>query len=118
MSRKHPTPDSFIYAFGGIKTAIKNEPNFKFQLIVAFLTLALGYYLQLSTTEFAVLILVICLVLVLELINTALEALIDISSPNIHPKAKISKDVAAASVLIATLASILIGVLIFLPKIF
>ena len=118
MSRKHPTPDSFIYAFSGIKTAIKNEPNFKFQLIVAFLTLALGYYLQLSTTEFAILILVICIVLVLELINTALEALIDISSPNIQPKAKIAKDVAAASVLVAALTSILIGVLLFLPKIF
>ena len=117
MSRKHPTPESFEYALSGIKTAIKNEPNFKFQLIVAFLTLALGYYLQLSTTEFAILILVICMVLVLELINTALESLIDISSPDIHPKAKIAKDVAAASVLIAALTSIFIGVLLFLPKI-
>jgi diacylglycerol kinase len=117
MSRKHPTPESFEYALGGIKTAIKNEPNFKFQLLVAFLTLALGYYLQLSTTEFAILILIICIVLVLELINTALEALVDISSPDIHPKAKIAKDVAAASVLVAALASVFVGVLLFLPKI-
>jgi diacylglycerol kinase len=118
MSRKHPTPESFEYAFNGLKTAIKNEPNFKFQLLVAFLALALGYYLKLSTVEFAILILVICIVLVLELINTALEALIDIASPNIHPKAKVAKDVAAASVLIAAMTSILIGILLFLPKIF
>ncbi len=118
MSRKHPTPESFEYAFSGIKTAIKNEPNFKFQLIIAFLALVLGFYLELSTFEFAILVLIICIVLVLELINTSLEALLDVISPKAHPKVKIAKDVAAASVLIAAFASVLIGALLFLPKIF
>ena len=118
MSRKHPTPESFVYAFGGIKLAFKNEPNFKFHIIAAIIAIILGILLKLNSIEFAILILTICMVLMLELINTTLEALVDIVSPEIHPKARIAKDVSAAAVLIASLGSLAIGAILFLPKIF
>lgn len=89
----------------------------KVHFLLAFLAIALAFILKLSSTEWAVLILTIGLVLTLELVNTSLEEIVNIVSPEIQEKARIAKDVAAASVLISALVSILVACFLFLPKI-
>lgn len=117
MSRKRTLVSSFSFAWDGIKEAFQNEPNFRIHIIVAILASLMGFYFKISQSEWMVLLLTITTVIVLELINTAIEAIVDIASPKINKLAKIAKDVSAAAVLIASLASILIGVIIFVPKI-
>jgi len=109
--------NSFKYAFEGLYTTLKTQKNFKIQIGLGILAVLLGLILKLSLLEWLVLIITINLVLILELINTSLESIVDLVSPEIHPKAKIAKDVAAAAVLISSITSILIGTFIFLPKI-
>lgn len=117
MSKFHSTKKSFIYAFDGIKLTFKNEPNFRIQLILALLSTFFGIILNISQTEWLILITVIFMVLLLELINSSLEALVDLVSPEINEKAKIAKDTAAGAVLVASILSLVIGIVIFLPKI-
>ena len=117
MSKLHSTKKSFIYAFEGIKLTYKNEPNFRIQLILALLSTFLGIVLSISQTEWLILITVIFMVLLLELINSSLEALVDLVSPEINEKAKIAKDTAAGAVLVSSILSLVIGIIIFLPKI-
>ena len=81
------------------------------------LAVILGWAVKLNFAEWLDLVIVISLVLILELINTSLEAIVDLVSPEIRDTAKVAKDVAAGTVLIASLASVIIGVLLFLPKI-
>ncbi len=76
---------------------------------------ALGLWLRISRTEWAVIIFTIALVLILEGLNTAVEAAIDLASPEIHPRAKAAKDLAAGMVLIAAMASVGVGLLILGP---
>lgn len=83
--------------------------------ILAFI---LGWIFKISSQEWFDLIIVIASVLILELINTAVESIVDMISPEIQPKAKIAKDVSAGAVLVASAASVAVGALIFLPKIF
>lgn len=78
----------------------------------------LGIVLKISVSEWFNLIVVIAFVLILELINTAVEAMVDMISPEIQEKAKIAKDVSAGAVLISSIAAFLVGAIIFLPKIF
>lgn len=75
--------------------------------------ISFGLWLRISRIEWAILTLTVAIVWAAEFINTALEAIVDLASPDIHPLAKVGKDVAAAAVLIAALASILIGFLLF-----
>ncbi len=82
------------------------------------LVIVLGFVLNLSSIEWAILIITIGLVLISEFINTSLEQIVDIVSPEKQEKAKIAKDVAAASVLVSAIVSILVAVFLFLPKIF
>lgn len=118
MSKKHPLSKSFAYAFEGLEVAFKNEPNFRIQIIIAISSLFLAIILKLSLLEIAILILTIGFVLVLELINTALEALVDLVNEEIRPKAKIAKDVSAAAVLLSAILSVAVGAFLFLPKLF
>ena len=82
------------------------------------LVIVLGFVLNLSSIEWAILLITIGLVLISEFINTSLEQIVDIVSPEKQEKAKIAKDVAAASVLVSAIVSILVAVFLFLPKIF
>jgi diacylglycerol kinase len=118
MSKKHSLSKSFAYAFEGLAAAFKNEPNFRIQAIIAILSLFLAIILRFSPTEMSILILTIGFVLVLELINTTLEALVDLVSPEIKDKAKLAKDISAAAVLLSTILSVVVGVFLFLPKLF
>lgn len=116
MSLRHSVIKSFPYAISGLKTAFKNEPNFRIHTLAAFLAILTGYFLKLTPLELAVLILTIGIVITLELINTMLEALVDLVSPEIKPAAKIAKDVSAGAVLVSAIVSVFIGLLLFLPK--
>jgi len=118
MSKKHPTPESFKFAFQGIKTTFDNEPNFKIQLLLGFFSIILGITLKITNTEWLILSTVIFMVLLLELINSSIEALVDLISPERNEKAKIAKDTAAGAVLVASILSLVVGAILFLPKIF
>jgi diacylglycerol kinase len=117
MSKTHSTVKSFSYAFQGIRTAIKNEPNFRIHITIASIALILGLILRLAPSEWIILFFTIAFVLILELVNTSLEALVDIVSPELQPKAKVAKDVVAAAVLVSAILSLIIGLFLFLPKI-
>lgn len=117
MSKTHSTLISFSYAFSGIKIALKNEPNIRIHLVLAFVASILAYFLNFSPTEWVILAFTIAFVLILELINTTLEAIVDIVSPEVSQQAKIAKDVSAAAVFISALLSVIIGAFLYLPKI-
>ncbi len=116
MGLHHSTPKSFIYAFQGIKTALKQEPNFRIQILIGIIALILGILLKISTLEWLILSFTIFYVLTLELINTVMEAFVNLVSPQYQYFAKIAKDVSAACVLLAALLSVVVGFIIFLPK--
>lgn len=108
---------SFGFAFEGIVTEFKKGRNFRIQICMGVIASILGFVLNISNDEWFDLIIVIASVLILELINTAIEQMVDLISPEISPKAKIAKDVSAGAVLVASAASVAVGILIFLPKI-
>lgn len=117
MESKHSIFKSFGFAFEGLKTAFSKGRNFKIQFSLGALAIVLGIILKISIFEWLDLTLVIASVLILELLNTSMEAIVDLVSPEVHPKAKIAKDVSAAAVLIASIGAVVIGGLLFIPKI-
>ncbi len=117
MGLEHSTVKSFRYAFQGVNSALKNEPNFRIHIITACAALLAGLILKLNTLEWLFLTFTIFYVLTMELLNTVLEAVVNIANPQINPFAKIAKDVSAACVLLAAFMSIIVGLALFLPKI-
>jgi diacylglycerol kinase len=117
--RRHRAPlhRSFYHAFEGLAFAIRSQRNMKIHLICALLVILGGLLIRLNLVEWALVALCIGLVIACELINTALEALVDLASPEIHPKAKVAKDAAAAAVLAAAAAAAVIGVLVSISAI-
>lgn len=116
-THKHSLKKSFEYAFSGLKTAIKTEPNLRIHLTIASLAVILASILKLGYLEWIVLTLTAFFVIILELINSVLEQIVNLVSPEIKEEAKIAKDISAAIVLIAAFVSVLIGIFLFLPKI-
>lgn len=117
MSRIRTTRQSFKYAFEGFKLAVREEPNFQLHVVIASVVIILGLVLQLRTYEWVLVFYAIFFVMILELFNTSIEAIVDLVSPEIHAKAKVAKDVAAAAVLLASVQAIIIGVIVFAPHI-
>ncbi|MCS7091796.1 MAG: diacylglycerol kinase family protein [Patescibacteria group bacterium] len=117
MGIKHSTIKSFGYALEGIKTAMKNEPNFRIHLAIALIILSAGFFFNLSAIEWIILAFTIFYVITMELLNTVIEAVVDLISPKYNPQAKIAKDVAAAGVLVASILSVIVGLILFTPKI-
>lgn len=109
--------ESFKYAGEGLIFGFKNTKNLKIDLLVAIIVTVFGFIFKLSYVEWAIILFCFGLVMSLELVNTAIEEAVNLAMPNIHPVAKISKDVAASAVLLAALVSAIIGIVIFLPKI-
>ncbi len=109
---------SFRYAIQGLVTIAGSQQNFRIHLIIAFLVISAGLYSGLSGIEWCIILLTICLVLSLEAINTALEYFTDLLSPEYSDKAGKVKDIAAGSVLIAAIASVCVGLIIFGPRLF
>lgn len=116
MKSKHSIIESFGFAIDGVRSEFKKGRNFKIQAVLGVIAIVIGFILKLEYTEWAILIFTISSVLVLELINTAIETTVDLASPEIREKAKLAKDTAAATVLIASVASVIIGAFLFLPK--
>ncbi|MFC7684641.1 diacylglycerol kinase family protein [Ureibacillus sp. GCM10028918] len=111
----HKLLKSFGYAFYGIWTSMK-EQNMRIHIISAFFVIIAGLLTGLTIIEWIMILLVISLVIGAEMINTAIESVVNLASPEIHPLAKQAKDVAAGAVLVFAMASVIIGLLIFLPK--
>lgn len=109
---------SFLPAFEGINYLIRNEGNAIIHLIATVIVLILSIMLKISSFEWVLIVLAITLVWFAELINTAFEKLTDIIQPELHPKAKIIKDLTASAVLIAAIFSVIIGLIILGPKIY
>lgn len=107
----------FGFAFKGIGYAIDTQLNFRLHLVAALIAGLLGYALHISVSEWIWIICCIALVLAAELLNTAIEILTDIVSPEYNIKAGHVKDVAAGAVLITALFALATGLIIFLPKI-
>jgi diacylglycerol kinase len=108
---------SFGYAFTGIKTTFTSETNFKIHLLAAIIATALGIILNITVMEWIIIIFCMALVIIIEMINTAIEKLCDVVHKDIHPVIKMVKDIAAGAVLVAAASSLIIGFIIFLPKI-
>jgi len=117
MSRTRSLTSSFGYAFNGFKTAFKKEPNFRIHIVVATTAIISALFLGFSFQEWLILVFTISFVIILELLNTSVESIVDLVSPEIQPKAKVAKDVSAAAVLLSTVVAVFVGLALFLPKI-
>jgi len=106
---------SFKFAFAGLGYLFRTQRNARIELVIGIGACALGGWLRINRTEWAVIVFTIALVLILEGLNTAVEAAIDLASPHMHPLAKAGKDLAAGMVLIAAVASVGVGLLILGP---
>jgi len=114
MSKKMSTFKSFGFAFSGLKTAFSQEPNFKIHVFLGAVALTFGALTGLGELEWLLLLFTVILVIIMELINTTLESIVDIVQPKFHKSAKIAKDVSAAAVLVAAINAIIVGVVLFL----
>lgn len=108
---------SFTYPIKGIKYACRNEQNLAFDFAIAIFVIAAGFIFKLNLPEWAAIIITIGMVISCELMNTAVEAVVDLVTEEYHPLAKVAKDTAAAAVFVFAIAAIIVGLIIFLPKI-
>lgn len=107
---------SFRYAWAGIIYATKTQRNFRIHLAIGLVALILGVVLHIQTLEAAIIAVTISIVLVMELMNTALESVVDLTvGQTYHELAKIAKDCAAGAVLISAIAALLVAAFIYLP---
>lgn len=114
--KKNHKSNSFKCAFSGLFNSFKSEKHLIIHFIIAILVIIAGFILKVSNIEWCILVLTISLVISLELVNTAIEHTVDLAMPEIHPIAKLAKDIAAAAVLFSAIGSVVIGIIIFLPK--
>lgn len=101
----------------GIGYVTKSEKNFKREIALGIIALILSYILKIDKIEFIIVLTMICLVLTTEIINTAIERAVDLVTKEYHELARIAKDVSAGSVLVTSVFSLIIGIIIFIPKI-
>ena len=109
---------SFKYAFEGIFSALKTERNLIIHTVIMTLVIICGLVFKINKYEWFTCIILFIVVISSELFNTALELVVDIASPKINPLAKRAKDISAGAVLITAIGAAIIGLWIFLPKIF
>lgn len=107
---------SFTHACNGILYAIRSEKHMRFHLLAAFLVTDAGWFFNINTIEWCLIISSIGAVIAAEIFNTALEQLVNLVSPQQHVIAGKVKDLAAGAVLIISIAALLIGIIIFVPK--
>jgi diacylglycerol kinase len=107
---------SFVPAFKGIGMVLKTQQNFWIHLAVACIVVVAGVVAGLTNTEWCIIVTTIFLVLAMEVVNTAIEKLVDFVSPGFHQQAGIVKDLSAAAVLLTAVAAVIVGLIIFLPK--
>lgn len=110
--RQQNTVRSFNLAYQGMVYAVRTQRNMRFHVVAAIVVLVLSVLLGVSKLELALLVLVISLVMVTEMFNTAMEFAVDLVTTEYHPLAKLAKDVAAGAVLISSIGAVLVGYLI------
>lgn len=106
---------SFRYAFAGLRYVL-GEPNFRIQLGLFALALIAAAIARVSLGEWLAIILVGMAVLLMEMLNTVIESLVNLAAPEYHPLARTAKDVAAGAVLLSAIASVIVAIYIFLPR--
>lgn len=106
---------AFGHAFRGWGHVVQTQQNAWIHSLIASIVIALGVWLELTSRDWAILVVTIAMVFTAEFINTAIEAIVDLASPSHHPLAKVGKDVGAGAVLVAALAAIIVGLLILGP---
>ncbi|QDI89780.1 diacylglycerol kinase family protein [Salicibibacter halophilus] len=104
---------SFVFASRGLWYVLKNEQNMAIHMIIASAVLVLGFVVGIGLMEWAILLVVIGGVITFELVNTAIERVVDLVSEGYHPLAKIAKDVAATAVFVYSLIAVIVGIIIF-----
>lgn len=109
---------SFSCAIEGIAYTVKTQRNMQIHLVAAVLALVASWWLDISRNDILLVFFAIALVFALEIVNTAIEAAVDIASPDWHAKAKIAKDAAAGAVLVAACLAVLIGIAVFGPPLY
>lgn len=109
---------SFVYAWRGIREAVSCERNLKIHVAAAALAVILAFIFKLSATEWLFILFAVGGVISLELVNTSIEKVVDLVTDKYHPLAERAKDVAAGAVLIYACLSVIVGLVIFLPKIY
>jgi len=107
--------NAFHHAARGIAYALRTQPNMRIHVAIAVVAIGASLALRLSRTAEVAIVLAVALVLALELANTAIEALVDLASPERHPLARAAKDAAAGAVLVAAAGALVVGVLAFWP---
>lgn len=121
MSSEGPTrrsasrAESFRFAFAGWRHLLRTQPNARIHLAIACAVIIMGLWLGLGASEWASLWLAIGLVLAAELFNSALEAFVDLASPEVHPLAQAAKDMGAGAVLVSACVAVIVGLLILGP---
>ncbi len=113
--KKNPLGKSFGYAFEGIWTGIRKERNMRIHCLAVILVTAAGAFFGLSAAEWCICLLLFGMVISLELVNTAVEAVVDLVTEEKKPLAKIAKDTAAGAVLFTAVMAVIIGCIIFIP---
>ena len=109
--------NSFSYPIKGLRYAYKNEQNLAVDVGIALIVAIFGFIFRINKYEWAILVLTIGLVISCELINTAIEAVVDLVTEEYHPLAKVAKDTSAAAVLVFAMVAVIVGLIIFVPKI-
>lgn len=117
MNIKTTLIQSFKYAFEGIYFAIKLNRNMKIHIVIAILVILASMYFKANVFEMEILTVMIILVICTEMINTALEEMVDLITNEHRREAKIAKDVSAGMVLVAAIGSVIVGILVFVPHI-
>ena len=107
---------SFAYAIDGLTYLVRTQRNFRVHLVVALAAVAAGAVSRLSPVEWAILVVAIALVIMTEGLNTGIELAVTLASPERRPEAKAAKDIAAAAVLLAAIASVAVGIALFGPR--
>ncbi len=115
--KKNPLYKSFRYAFEGIFAGIKKERNMKIHCLAMICVVTAGFLLHISMSEWCICLILFGMILSLELVNTAIEAVVDLVTEERNPLAKLAKDTAAGAVLIAAIMAAGVGLMIFVPKI-
>jgi len=108
---------SFGFAFNGLVILIREEHNARIHFMAAFIAVILGFWLKISAIEWVAIVFAIGFVITLEIINSAIENMADFISPEKHEMIKKIKDLSAAGVLVGSITSLIIGLIVFLPKI-
>ena len=109
--------NSFKYAIEGIISSFKTERNMKIHVLAMIIVVVFGFVFMLDKIEWCFIIIAIISVISAELLNTAIETVVDMISPEKNPKAKLAKDIAAGAVLVVAIGAAIMGIIIFGPKI-